>query len=167
MGFNRYRPRALFVAIVSAFMVLASPVQAQVTLFAASSLTEIMEDLARGFARKTSIDVSVVPAGSGTLARQIVAGAPADIFVSANKKWISYVEKKAGFGAGVELFGNQLVLIAPARSLVTVANLSDLGKSLEGNRLAMGDPRYVPAGAYARQALKNRSEEHTSELQSH
>jgi len=145
----------MFVVFAAAFMALTFPAQARVTLFGASSLTEIIENLARNFSQKTGIDVSVVPAGSGTLARQIVAGAPADIFVSANKEWISYVEKKAGFGAGVELFGNQLVLIAPAASSVALAKLADLGKAIEGSRLAMGDPNYVPAGIYARQALKN------------
>jgi len=147
--------KGLLVALIMAFVVLSAPARAQITVFGASSLTEIMESLARGFSKKTGIDVSVVPAGSGTLAQQIVAGAPADIFVSANREWLAYVKDKAGFGDGVELFGNQLVLIAPATSSVVVAKLSDLGKAVEGTRLAMGDPNYVPAGMYARQALKN------------
>ncbi|VAW22832.1 Molybdenum ABC transporter, substrate-binding protein ModA [hydrothermal vent metagenome] len=155
MGFDRYRTRAIFAAAIAmAFVTLSFPARAAVTIFAASSITEIMETLADNFSRNTGIDVSVVPAGSATLAQQIAAGAPADIFVSANKEWISYVRDKAGFGQGVELFGNQLALIAPAGSTITIAKLSDLGQIVEGKRLAMGNPAYVPAGIYGREALK-------------
>ena len=151
MGCNRSGFKKLFVAFLMAFVALTSPSRAQVTLFAASSLTEIMEDLARNFSKNTGINVSVVPAGSATLAQQIVAGAPADIFVSANREWLSYVEKNAGFGPGVVLFGNQLVVIAPASSKIVLA---DLGPAVKGSRLAMGNPQYVPAGIYGREALQ-------------
>jgi len=154
MGCNGSSFKRLFVAFIVALAALTSPSRAQVTLFAASSITEIMQDLAQNFTSDTGIKVSVVPAGSATLAQQIAAGAPADIFVSANKEWLSYVEKKAGFGPGMVLFGNQLVLIAPASSSIKLARLADLGKAVNGNRLAMGNPDYVPAGIYGRQALQ-------------
>ncbi len=144
----------MFVAIVMALVALTLPARAEIILFGASSITEIMETLAGNFTKNTGIDVSVVPAGSATLAQQIAAGAPADIFVSANKKWISYVKDKANFGAGVTLFGNQLVLIAPASSTITIAKLTDLGQAVEGKRIAMGNPDYVPAGIYGREALE-------------
>ncbi len=148
--------RTLIAAGSTLFFAFAStlPARAQITLFAASSLTEIMQVVARGFFEKTAIEVRLVPAGSATLALQIAAGAPADIFISANRDWVAYVEDKAGYGDGVELFGNQLVLVAPAGSALALSSLSELGQVLGQARLAMGDPEYVPAGIYGRQALK-------------
>jgi len=146
---------AVFVAVTSTSQAQAqAQAQPRVTLFAASSLTEIMQVVAQGFYEKTAIEVSVVPAGSATLAQQIVAGAPADIFISANRDWVAYVKDRAGYGTGVELFGNQLVLVAPAGSSLALSSLSGLGRVLGQDRLAMGDPDYVPAGIYGRQALK-------------
>ena len=128
--------------------------RAQVTLFGASSLTEIMEDLAGEFTARTGTEVTVVPGGSSVLAQQIIAGAPADIFISANRDWIDYVVTRRGFGAGTPLFGNQLVLIAPEGTSLQINSLADLGQVLGNARLAMGDPEHVPAGIYAREALQ-------------
>ena len=93
-------------------------------------------------------------ASSSTLARQIVQGAPADVFVSANPEWMDHVEAA---GALVEdtrfdWLGNALVVVAPAADAGALAG-RDLATVLGAGRVAMGDPAHVPAGEYAREAL--------------
>lgn len=141
--------------IVTLVLLLVGPARAQVMVFGASSLTEIMEKLAGDFKAKTGIEVTVVPGGSSVLAQQIVGGAPADIFISANRDWIDYIVERSEFGPATPLFGNQLVLIAPEGTSLQINSLADLGQALGNARLAMGDPEHVPAGIYAREALQS------------
>ncbi len=126
-----------------------------VNVFAASSVAEIMQKLADDFSKTQGADVRVIIAGSSTLAQQIVAGAPADIFVSANPEWVEYVQSESGFGSEAVLFSNRLVVIAPKGSGLELPDLSALGAILGESRLALGDPEHVPAGIYARQALQS------------
>ncbi len=130
------------------------------TVFAAASLKGPLDDVARAFEIKTGEKVSISYAGSAALARQIEAGAPADIYLSADLKWMDYlVEKKAIDPAEiVRLLGNQLVLVTSASSnvnLKTGPGFDIAGALGEGGFLAMGDPKSVPAGTYAKQALEN------------
>src|SRR3546814_7898673 len=111
---------------------------------------------------------------SSILARQIEQGAPADLYISANEKWMDYLAERKLIDPAtrVDLLGNTLVLIGPKGvAPVDIAPGFDLVARLGGGRLAMGDPDHVPAGIYGRSALEHlgvwaRSEEHTSELQS-
>ncbi|MDG1572313.1 molybdate ABC transporter substrate-binding protein [Robiginitalea sp. M366] len=128
-------------------------------IYAASSLAEVMEALSDAFASGRDLDIRLNLASSGTLARQIRAGAPADIYLSANPRWSRYLDslgllRPPGL---VEVAGNSLVLIAPQDSPVTLAG--DPGtwawrELLQGKRLSMGDPAHVPAGQYGQQALE-------------
>ena len=127
---------------------------APVSVFAAASAAEIMQKLAADFSSDTGIEMRVVVAGSSTLAQQIVAGAPADLFVSANPEWVAFVKDKAGFSSGAVLFSNRLVVIAPKGSTVELTDLAAIASNLGDGRLALGDPAHVPAGIYARQALQ-------------
>ena len=129
-----------------------------VTLFAAASATDAVNEIAEAYAARTGGSIRPVVAASSTLARQIAQGAPADLFLSANVKWMDHL---AGQGAvlpdsQVPLLSNRLVLIAPADSPLRL-RLSpdlDLAALLGDGRLALGDPNHVPAGIYARQALE-------------
>lgn len=132
----------------------SSSVLAQVQVYAAASLTEVMEQMAQEFEANTDIKITVVTGGSSTLAQQIAAGAPADVFVSANEDWIKFAQEKRGFEPSVALFGNSLIVVSRARSDLELTDLSLLPGVLGRERLALGDPAHVPAGIYARQALE-------------
>lgn len=162
----------------------ARPVQASdggpVLIFAAASTREAVEavlDLAK---REHGIETVASFAGSGTLSRQIDAGAPADLFLSANTAWMDRLAESGAIDreSRADLVGNALVLIAPvitpkgaepSAPQVTHPTEAWLNGRLSGGdfkdgRLAIGDPRAVPAGIYARQAFENlgiwRSVEH-------
>jgi molybdate transport system substrate-binding protein len=95
-------------------------------------------------------------AGSSTLARQIEAGAPADLYFSADLQWMDYLQKKGliADSTRIDLLGNSLAFIAPKGEALAVDLLS-AGPPHFSGRLALGDPAHVPAGRYARQALEN------------
>ena len=96
-------------------------------------------------------------AGSSALARQIEAGAPADLFVSADERWMDYLAQRGMLrtGSRAPLLTNALVLVAPAASRAVIALRPGvaLGRALGNRRLAMADPDAVPAGVYGKQAL--------------
>ncbi|WP_393970135.1 molybdate ABC transporter substrate-binding protein [Kluyvera intermedia] len=132
---------------------------AKITVFAAASLTNAMQDIAKEYKKEKNVDVVSSFASSSTLARQIEAGAPADLFISADQKWMDYaVDKKAIDTATREtLLGNSLVVVAPkasAQSDITIDAKTNWTSLLKGGRLAVGDPEHVPAGIYAKEALQ-------------
>ena len=126
-------------------------------VFAAASLADVLEEVDRAFTARTHIEVRASYAASSVLAKQIEAGAPADVFFSADLAWVDYVEKRGLVKAGSrrDLLSNSLVLIAPADSPVRlrIEPRFDLVGALGGGRLATGDPDSVPVGKYARAAL--------------
>jgi molybdate transport system substrate-binding protein len=130
-----------------------------VLVFGAASLTNVLDDLSKAFTDKTQISVKTSYAASSVLAKQIEAGAPADVFFSADLEWMDYLQQRNLLkpGSRKNVVGNRLVLIAPADSKVTVklAPGVDLGSALgpEG-KLATGDPDSVPVGKYAQAALQ-------------
>jgi len=98
-----------------------------------------------------------VLAGSSTLARQIEAGAPATLFLSANALWMDYLDTRDLLAQGTRtaLAGNRLVVVAPRGTRVpSDFHVSSLPAFLGSGRLAMGDPDHVPAGIYAKAALQ-------------
>ena len=127
--------------------------QADVRVFAAASLAESLTQLAQDFEAETGTPVSLTFAGSAVLARQILAGAPADVFVSANVAWMeALVEAEAIAPASrVMLLSNALVLIAPAPA--APLDVQALPEALGSGRLAMALVDAVPAGIYGRAAL--------------
>ena len=161
-----YTGKAGPVLIVMLFILFAtvsgiSAAEEDLTLFAAASTTNAVNEVvsiykARGFGNiKTSF------ASSSTLAKQIANGAPADIYLSANKKWMDYLEKKGAIQKHTRfnLLGNRIALIVPVQSPVQVIDIKEgldisslLGKD---GRLAIGDPAHVPAGIYGKQALES------------
>ena len=133
--------------------------EGKITVFAAASLTNAMQDIAAVYKKEKNVEVVSSFASSSTLARQIEAGAPADLFISADQKWMDYaVEKKSVDTASREtLLGNSLVVVAPANSKqgdIAINKQTDWTRLLNGGRLAVGDPEHVPAGIYAKEALQ-------------
>ena len=129
-----------------------------VTVFAAASLTNALNEISDQFAAKTGHHVSASYASSATLAKQIEQGAPAQIFASADLKWMDYlVERKlVEADSRINLLGNTLVLVAPADSKLDKIDLgpgTDIAALAGTGRIATGDPDAVPAGLYFRQAM--------------
>lgn len=133
----------------------AFSVSAQVTVYAASSLTNVINEAVEHYQKETGNKVRVSYAGSSSLARQIVNGAPADIYLSANEKWMDYVEQsnQLEVNTRIDVVKNQLVLI---RSESTPDD-NAWAWFLEQKevRLSLADPRHVPAGIYAKQSLEH------------
>ncbi|MCU6663784.1 molybdate ABC transporter substrate-binding protein [Silvania hatchlandensis] len=133
--------------------------EGKITVFAAASLTNAMQDIAAVYKKEKNVDVVSSFASSSTLARQIEAGAPADLFISADQKWMDYaIDKKAIDTASRKtLLGNSLVVVAPkasAQAEFVITNKTDWTRLLKDGRLAVGDPDHVPAGIYAKEALQ-------------
>lgn len=132
--------------------------EGKVTVFAAASLTNAMQDIAQAY-KKENVEVVSSFASSSTLARQIEAGAPADLFISADQKWMDYAADKKAIDPATRatLLGNSLVVVAPkasAQGAITIDEKTDWTSLLKGGRLAVGDPQHVPAGIYAKEALQ-------------
>ena len=130
-----------------------------VLVFGAASLTNVLDDLGKAFTEKTKVPVKSSLAASSVLAKQIEAGAPADVFFSADLEWMDYLEQRKLLkpGSRHDVVGNSLVLIASADSTVTVKIEKgvDLGAALgPQGKLATGDPDSVPVGKYAKAALQ-------------
>lgn len=131
---------------------------AEVTVFGAASLTNALGAIGKAYEKKSPDHVRFSFASSSVLARQIEAGAPADIYLSANPEWMDYLQKRHLIidATRTLVVGTHLVLIAPADSAAKPVNLAtaDLAALLgKDGRLAVGDPAHVPAGIYAKQAL--------------
>jgi molybdate transport system substrate-binding protein len=128
-----------------------------ITVFAAASLTNVLQELGDAFTKDSSIVVRFSFAASSTLARQIENGAPADVFFSADLQWMDYLQGKQLIQvvSRRNVLGNRLVLIAPATSTVKlkIEPHFKLATALGKGHLATGDPDSVPVGRYAQEAL--------------
>jgi molybdate transport system substrate-binding protein len=127
------------------------------TVLAAASMQEAMTAAADAWAARGHPRPVLSFAASSALARQIEAGAPADLFLSADEEWMDDVERRSLLAPGsrAPLAGNRLVLIAPKTRPVRLAIGRDMpiGRALGKGRLAMADPDSVPAGKYGKAAL--------------
>lgn len=128
------------------------------TVFAAASLKESLDEAAHAYEQKTGQPVRVSYAASSALARQIEQGAPADVFVSADVEWMDYLARAKAIDPATRrnLLGNTLVLVAPADAKTAPIALQpglDLVKALGDGRLAVALVDSVPAGKYAKQSL--------------
>ena len=157
-----HRLSGIFTAVVILLGSAWSPATAQdkvLTVFAAASMKNALDDIDAAFTAKTGVKVSASYAASSTLAKQIEQGAPADIFVSADTDWMDYAvgKKDINESTRVNLLGNSIVLIAPKDSRidnVTIAPGFDLAKLAGDGRIATGDVKSVPVGKYAKAALE-------------
>ncbi|HWK35356.1 molybdate ABC transporter substrate-binding protein [Sphingomonas sp.] len=135
----------------------AAPAPRPPLVLAAASLQESMGEAADAWARAGHTRPTISFAASSALARQAIAGAPADLFVSADEDWMDELQKRGLLVAGSrsDFLGNRLVLVALRASQVAVTLRPgvDLARALGNGRLAMAEPDAVPAGKYGKAAL--------------
>lgn len=128
----------------------------KIIVFAAASLTNALSEVSAQFEQQTGIKVLHSFAASSTLAKQIDNSAPADIFISADNKWMDYLESKSKIDkpSRKPLLTNQLVIISPKakRFHVEFKDTFDFAKAFDG-KLCTGDIESVPAGIYAKESL--------------
>jgi molybdate transport system substrate-binding protein len=148
-------------ALAIALVMVAAPGSAKaedVLVFAAASLKNALDDAAGSFQQNGGAKVNVSYAASSALAKQIEAGAPADIFISADLDWMNDVQQHGMIQTATRanFLGNVLVLVAPADSTAKIDIKPDfpLAALLGDGRLAMADPDAVPAGKYGKAALQ-------------
>jgi molybdate transport system substrate-binding protein len=127
-------------------------------VFAAASLTDAMKDISALWQKDGHEALRQSFASSSTLARQIEQGAPANLFASADEKWMDYLADHKLIAADTRknLLSNDLVLIVPANkpAKIRIGHGFDIASLLGGTgRIATGDPAHVPVGIYAQQAL--------------
>src|SRR6185437_9402759 len=154
---SRFLPAFVLSLLVGAAGVLGTPAQAQqktLTVFAAASMKNALDDVDAAYTRKTGIKVAVSYAASSALMKQIEQGAPADVFVSADVDWMDYGSKKKVIkdDTRVNLLGNKIVLIAPKDSKIDHVDIGqgfDLAKLAGDGRVTTGDVKSVPVGKYA------------------
>jgi len=132
--------------------------QATLTVFAAASMRNALDDVNKAFTKTSGVRVTASYAASSALAKQIAQGAPTDIYVSANIKWMDFLAKQKLVkpGTRIDLLGNRLVLIAPKDSKldhVTIKKGFNIAKLAGSGRIAVADTKAVPAGLYAKAAL--------------
>jgi molybdate transport system substrate-binding protein len=133
----------------------------KIMVFAAASLTDALNTLDARYTAHAGVPVTASFASSSVLARQIEAGAPAQIFLSADAKWMDYLAQKGLIEPATrsDVVGNRLVLIAPAEQGIgpfAIDRALDWQRLLGSDgRLAVGDPDHVPAGIYAKEALSS------------
>ncbi|MCC6918457.1 MAG: molybdate ABC transporter substrate-binding protein [Alphaproteobacteria bacterium] len=147
-------------ALAAAALLAFTPATAtndKLTVYAAASLKESMDELGKAYEAKTGVAIVSSLAASSALARQIENGAEADVFISADTEWMDYLADRGLIvpETRANVVGNHLVLIAPkgaAPALKITPNFA-LVAALNGGRLSVGDPDAVPAGKYARQSL--------------
>ncbi len=156
--------KAILAAFAATIVIAAAPLAAQaqdksITVFAAASMKNALDDVDATFIKQSGIKVVASYDASSALMKQIEGGAPADVFVSADLKWMDYGAQKKLIkdDTRVNLLGNTLVLIASKDSKidhVTIAPGFDLAKLAGDGRIATGDVKAVPVGLYAQAALE-------------
>ncbi|MFO0874157.1 MAG: molybdate ABC transporter substrate-binding protein [Phycisphaerales bacterium] len=129
-----------------------------VTVFAAASTTDVLTEAAKRFEALHGVKVVLSVDASSNLAKQIKLGSPADVFISADQKWMDDVVAAKAVRADTrqDLLANELVMIAPVGRKFEVEPMKgfDFAARLpQVKRIALGDPSHVPAGRYAQQAL--------------
>jgi len=144
-------------AIIFAFILVLPARAADVTVFAAASLSDALQQVGDAYKQETGKSVVFSFAASSALARQIEASSGADLFISADTDWMDYLDSRSliARASRIDLLGNRLVLIAPSDSKIALAIAPhfDLAGALGNGRLALADPTGVPAGKYAKAAL--------------
>jgi molybdate transport system substrate-binding protein len=148
----------LLLLLGSAWSMPASAQDAKLVIFAAASLKDALDQVNAAFQHEKGQETATSYAASSTLAKQIEAAAPADIFISADLDWMDYLAKRNLIKpeTRANLLGNRLVLIAPVNSAAQLAIGPNflLAQALGNGRLAIADPNSVPAGKYGKAALE-------------
>ncbi len=141
------KPLAALLSFLT-FVPFAAPA-ADISVFAAASLRGALEDIAQSY--PTPVHLSF--GGSGTIARQVASGAPADVVVLAHDDWMDWLATRTPLGVRTSVATNRLVLVGPAGAAAITPD--DIAAKLGTGKLAMGQRDAVPAGTYARQWLQS------------
>jgi molybdate transport system substrate-binding protein len=157
-----HRLAGFLVALAILFGSASSPASAQnksLTVFAAASMKNALDDVDLAFTTKTGVKIIASYAASSALAKQIEQGAPADIFMSADTDWMDYATNKRAISepTRLNLLGNSIVLVAPKDSTIDKVPIGpgfDLAKLAGAGKIATGDVSAVPVGKYAKSALE-------------
>lgn len=152
------RVRARLAALALAALIPSGALGDEVSVFAAASMKTALEAVGGMFEEATGHSVTLSLAGSSALARQIQHGAPADVFVSANRSWMDHLETigRIDPSTRIEVAGNRLALVAPIGADVDGAAIGQALAGLEsGDRVALALVAAVPAGVYARASLES------------
>jgi molybdate transport system substrate-binding protein len=158
------RRSILGLALLGTLAVAANPSHAQTqdkgpVIFAAASLKSALDAIAAAWSAQKGKTPAISYASSGTLAKQIEQGAPADIFISADLEWMDYLDKAKLLKAGTRrnLLGNKLVLIEPADQQTTlkIQMKFDLAGAIGDGKIAVCTVTSCPGGIYAKEALQN------------
>lgn len=161
-AFARCRRLAAVAGLLLALLSPGAAGAADVLIFAAASTTDAVAEIGKLAAREGLPRIVASFASSSALAKQIANGAPADIYLSANVRWMEYLDRRGAIDrdSRVNLLGNSLVLVAPrggrmatSRAGGVIGGDYPLAANLAGGRLAIGNPDHVPAGIYGKQAL--------------
>jgi molybdate transport system substrate-binding protein len=147
--------RLLTLALV--FLATAAPpaLGEELVVFAAASLTDALKELGAAYEDSTQIHVTYNFAASNLLARQIAAGAPADLFASADEEKMDWIGRKGLVveGTRIGLLSNTLAIVVATDSRLEIHSEADLAKP-EVRSIALAEPQSVPAGIYAKQHLE-------------
>jgi len=162
LWFQMSRNLLLFVLLILSSAPSSIPASAQVqklVIFAAASLKDALDEVNPAYQHEKGQETTTSHAASSTLAKQIEAAAPADIFISADLDWMDYLAKRNLIKpeTRADLLGNRLVLIAPVDSAAKlgIGRNFPLAQALGNGRLAIADPNGVPAGRYGKAALES------------
>jgi molybdate transport system substrate-binding protein len=150
--------KKILVILIALLITFSAFAEEKLIVFAAASLTNALSEVDAQYEKATGVRVVHSFAASSVLAKQIENGAPADVFISADLKWMDYLQDKSMINKVTRrnLLGNTLVLIAPKGKAFEVRfdKGFDISKAFDG-RLCTGDMESVPVGIYAKEALAN------------
>jgi molybdate transport system substrate-binding protein len=153
--------RNILVAALTLLMSTSSFAAEKINVFAAASLKNALDAVGASWKADTAKEAALTYAASNALAKQIEAGAPADVFISADLTWMKYLTDKNLItkGSDVQLLGNEIVLVAPKDSKIElkIENEFKLADALGSGKLAMANVESVPAGKYGKAALEKLS----------
>ncbi len=141
-------------------LITASAFAERVSIYAAASTTNAVKEIIEAYKSVSAVDIVPTLASSGTLAKQIDNNAPADIFLSANVKWMNWLKdrNKLETASIADLLSNRLALITSADSDIPTQALTkeNTAKFLKDtNKIAIADPAHSPAGKYTQKALES------------
>jgi molybdate transport system substrate-binding protein len=146
----------LLLVAVAAILLAAPVLASELVVFAAASLTDALSDIGKSYEDSTKVHIAYNFAASNVLARQIAAGAPADLFASADEEKMDFLQKKKMVVSEtrVDLLSNTLVIVVGADSRLTIQSEADLARP-EVRSIAIAEPQSVPAGIYTKRHLES------------
>jgi len=139
------------------FFIVTSAYAERIVVYAAASTASPVQEILTEFSEETGIKTAASFASSGTLAKQIANSAPADIFISANSRWLQWLKnnKLLKDSTVKPLLANRLALISHKYKGETFTQMQITELLTSGGRIAMADPSHAPAGRYAEETLKS------------